>query len=662
MPPTAPAVPSPAEAIPSHFGPFRILGILGRGGMGIVFDAATPNGHRIALKLIRPLGGGERGDQLLARFRREAEILGRLDHPSIVRLVDHGDIDGLMYLAMERVNGVSLLAVRRQAPLDFDAVSTLGARLAGALAHMHDHGVVHRDIKPANILIEPSGRPVITDFGISGADASSTITQHGDVLGSPGFMAPEVTFGEPPTGASDQFALGRLLYELAALGPAARIPQGLPLREMLRACLHIEWSRMPASHRWPELTSVLQRMTAHDPRDRFPDSHAVEAAFRGLQDGGILDLDTVVGQIAELEPAHAWAEEGTVLMDAVRPSAAELRAAAARVLTGDQPAVDPLLLELDRPVGERLAARGPSFPAPAPLPIALEEEPLDLGTPLPEDPPPAPEPPPDRLPPPSVTDFEPEMTENGDMRPSPRAPSVIRELRLDAPIDRAAPGRPLADILDEREHRPADPANRAPATSPTEGGGDAQAVTRPSSSAETRVPSSVRELALSREVEQLQAALAESQRRGPAIPLVGAIALALLALVGGAAIGHVAASPEIPVPNVVLVPGPARAAELTASFKGGAAGPSPADLRDAKSMLSSADDHLAKRDLERARDFLKLCIEIADLPECHKRMASLLSLTRDPAARTHLEHYLRIAPSAPDAERIRAALEGKLDG
>ncbi|MCK6552118.1 serine/threonine protein kinase, partial [Myxococcota bacterium] len=294
---------------PELLGPFRIHGILGRGGMGVVFDAATPAGQRVALKVIRPQAiDPEQAHILVARFHREAKILQQMNHPGVVRLVDAGEVEGTLYLAMERIEGVSLLAIRRRGPLGFDALVQLGIQLADALQHLHEAGVIHRDIKPANILINAQGQPVITDFGISGMSEATGITRMGDLLGSPGFMAPEVTEGAPPTELSDQFALGRLLYELGATGPAKKLPRNAPILQILSESLEIDWNRFPRAERWPALEPILRRMLATEPLERFPNASAARAALLALTSSDLLDLDTLSEHIGALgvAPRMSW--------------------------------------------------------------------------------------------------------------------------------------------------------------------------------------------------------------------------------------------------------------------------------------------------------------------------------------------------------------------
>ena len=684
------------SALPEQIGPFKIHGVLGRGGMGVVFDASAESGERLALKLIRPIGDGDRVRQLVARFLREAEILEKFNHPSIVRLVASGDVDSLMYLAMERINGVSLLAVRRKGPLSFDAVISLGAQLSDALAHMHDHGVVHRDIKPANVLIDKSGRPVITDFGISGSTDAVAITRHGDLLGSPGFMAPEVTHGDAPGALSDQFALGRMLFELGAVGDAGRLPKNLPLLEMLEASLRIDWSRLPAG--WAAVESILRRMTADAPAERFPSSHAARDAFKALMGHPLDDFNTLNGHVSRLnlKSDHAWAEMSTTSMDAVDPRKAGVDGLA---LVGAGADFDPRILSgLEVPDARpRSAVPSPSTPpepdaeSSTPTRPAIEALNDGLHDGLKEDEPPTPrslDAPPEVFARPPSRAGGPAFTRPPSQSGAPRAPSWDAEANPVAPASRGGSVPPpqarraqsqedvleaLADIA-----RPATNAVKAPVApmpvAPTPDKPRARATADPelpsrppSSSQRSRAmshsharPKSAsdegRIATLERQVtglrEQVSNARMQPRRRSP----MGALIAGIVGLGVGAGAGAGLMNRPLPAPTPIIVP--AHWDEVAAPDLGPRT-PTKQSIDEARFMLETAERHLTKRETGEATQLLKLCIDTADLPECHKRLASIYALFHDPKARMHLEHFLRVAPASPDAEAIRQALEAQ---
>jgi predicted Ser/Thr protein kinase len=197
-----------------HIGRYRILRTLGRGGMGVVYLAEQSNPRRlVALKLL----AGAVGDAALARFRREAELLARLSHPGIARIVEvDADAGGRPFLVMEYVEGRDLAAhcVDRSR----DERLALLARVADAVEHAHQRGVVHRDLKPSNILVDADGQPRVLDFGIGQVvGEGETLTATGTLLGTPAYMSPEQAAGSGKVDArSDVYALGVLAYELVA--------------------------------------------------------------------------------------------------------------------------------------------------------------------------------------------------------------------------------------------------------------------------------------------------------------------------------------------------------------------------------------------------------------------------------------------------------------
>lgn len=185
--------------------------------MGSVYLAEDPViGRQVAIKVLRAHAGLE-GDELaeiLARFQREFRSAGTLTHPSIVTVYDVGQQSGGSFIAMEYVRGESLEPVlQSDRILSFKEISDLAAQLGSALDYAHERNIVHRDVKPANILMTWDGQPKITDFGVAKL-STSTMTRTGTIIGTPAYMAPEQVTGHPVTGASDQFSLGVILYEM----------------------------------------------------------------------------------------------------------------------------------------------------------------------------------------------------------------------------------------------------------------------------------------------------------------------------------------------------------------------------------------------------------------------------------------------------------------
>ncbi len=198
-------------------GRYKVLGELGRGAMGAVYRAVDPLIEReVAIKTLLPNLPEDVMAEVRERFIREARSAGRLNHPNIVTIFDVGEQDGMAYIAMELLQGRSLQDVMKDPQrLPFDRIAELAAQVADALDVAQSFKIVHRDVKPANVMVDPSGRAKLTDFGVAYVD-SSTMTQTGTALGSPRYMSPEQVLGQPVDGRSDIFSLGVMLYEMLA--------------------------------------------------------------------------------------------------------------------------------------------------------------------------------------------------------------------------------------------------------------------------------------------------------------------------------------------------------------------------------------------------------------------------------------------------------------
>jgi eukaryotic-like serine/threonine-protein kinase len=196
--------------LPPHIGRYRVRRELGRGAMGMVYQAEDPDiGRTVAIKLVRAdlLQGRDR-DEFLVRFRHEARAAGRCTHPNIVALYDLAQHEGNPFLAMEYVNGIDLAqALRKRGRFTPEEAVATVTQVLDALGAAHAAGTVHRDVKPANILLQPNGHVKVTDFGISHL-STSDLTQHGAVLGTLTYMSPEQCCGEDIDFRSDLFSAG----------------------------------------------------------------------------------------------------------------------------------------------------------------------------------------------------------------------------------------------------------------------------------------------------------------------------------------------------------------------------------------------------------------------------------------------------------------------
>ena len=206
-----------------HVGGFELLEEIGRGGMGVVYKARQVGLNRIvALKMI--LSGSHASPGELARFRREAEAVARLNHPNVVQVHEVGEVDGRPFFSMEFVEGGSLDRKLAGTPLPPREAAALVEVLAGAMAAAHASGLIHRDLKPANVLLGTDGTPKVTDFGLARRiEAGPGLTTTGAVVGTASYMAPEQAQAQKEVGPlADVYALGAILYECLTGRPPFR--------------------------------------------------------------------------------------------------------------------------------------------------------------------------------------------------------------------------------------------------------------------------------------------------------------------------------------------------------------------------------------------------------------------------------------------------------
>jgi predicted Ser/Thr protein kinase len=227
------------RGLPTHIGRYRILGVHGEGGMGTVYAAEQDNPRRtVALKVIR---SDFVSAALVNRFKHEAQILARLQHPGIAQVYEAGvSEDGRPFFAMEFIRGKPLDEYARGLGLEPPARLELLARICDAVQHAHDKGVIHRDLKPSNILVDDTGQPKVLDFGVArvtSADllTTSSRTQTGQLLGTLKYMSPEQLTAHPGDidGRSDVYTLGVILFELLAERLPNQLDQ-LPVHEVAR--------------------------------------------------------------------------------------------------------------------------------------------------------------------------------------------------------------------------------------------------------------------------------------------------------------------------------------------------------------------------------------------------------------------------------------------
>jgi len=256
---------------------YRVIGMLGRGGMGEVYRATDLRlGQQVALKFL-PEGTASDPDTL-ARFHNEVRIARQVSHPNVCRVYDLGEVDGLTYLSMEYVDGEDLGALlRRIGRLPTDTATEMARKLCAGLAAAHDKGVLHRDLKPANIMIDGRGQVLITDFGLAGIAnrIQSSEIRHG----TPAYMAPEQLAGKEVTMRSDIYSLGLVLYEMYTGKRAYDAPT---LAEMTR--LRQEAPPTLTTHVKdldPLVERVVKRCLDPDPQKRPQSALAVALALPG---------------------------------------------------------------------------------------------------------------------------------------------------------------------------------------------------------------------------------------------------------------------------------------------------------------------------------------------------------------------------------------------
>jgi hypothetical protein len=332
-PETLPSVPRPpAEStttgsrvtVPGY----EILRELGRGGMGVVYQARQIKLSRlVALKMI--LAGAHAGGQELARFVTEAEAVARLQHPNIVQIYEVGEHDGLPYFSLEFCAGGSLAAMLNGTPLPPAQAAQLVETLAHAMHAAHQAGVIHRDLKPANVLLAPSARPgaiplgagpgsaerfdpKVTDFGLAKRldVAGAGQTQSGAILGTPSYMAPEQAGGRTKDigPAADVYALGAILYELLTGRPPFRA--AMPLDTILQVISDEPVPPGQLNAKVPlDLETVCLKCLQKEPHKRYASAAELAEDLRRLEKGEPI----LARPVGRLEKVAKWARRNPVV-------------------------------------------------------------------------------------------------------------------------------------------------------------------------------------------------------------------------------------------------------------------------------------------------------------------------------------------------------------
>ena len=293
-----------------NYGRYEIIREVGRGSMGVVYEARDPRIDRVvALKVLRQ--DRVSTDTFVKRFLKEAKVIGRLSHPHIVTIHDVGEDQGNIYIAMEFLEGSSFSDIIRERRLSIKEIVEFGVQIAETLDYAHRKGVVHRDIKPSNIIVQQDGWTKVTDFGIAHLDdASGTLqTQTGEIMGTPAYMSPEQVMGKPVDGRSDLFSLGVILYELCTgARPFGGEGKNLPtvFNEIIQAA---PAEPDPTTGIPSELSRVIMKSLRKEPEQRYQAgremAEALKAALQGDVPAGESAAPVVIPPVAPAPVSQA---------------------------------------------------------------------------------------------------------------------------------------------------------------------------------------------------------------------------------------------------------------------------------------------------------------------------------------------------------------------
>ena len=283
-------------------GRYSIVGVIGRGGFGTVYEADhVTTGHSVAVKVLAKRAGAE-GEEASRRFFQEAATTSRLSHPNTVRVFDFGQTDsGNLFLAMERLVGDSLQELLNRHAAEGSTIGEsqsidIGIAVLRSLGEAHAHGLVHRDLKPANIFLHrvAGGDSIVKvlDFGIV-KDTDSSMTQAGKALGTPTHMSPEQAMGKTVDARSDLYALGVVLYECltGSLPFTGDNPLAVVMQHVTEPCEPL-LVRAPGATR-PAVAAVVERSLAKNPEHRFDDAAGMRVALQdslGQQPSGAFPI------------------------------------------------------------------------------------------------------------------------------------------------------------------------------------------------------------------------------------------------------------------------------------------------------------------------------------------------------------------------------------
>ena len=279
------------SAPPTHIGGYELIREIGRGGMGVVYEAHQPDLSRnVALKMLLrscpSSDGGSESEEDLARLRNEAESIARLDHPAIVSVHDMGSDRGQFWFTMQLVRGKNLAHYDTRFRSEPLGAVRIVEQITTAIAHAHRRGVLHRDLKPGNILLDEEDRPHVSDFGLARrVDFDSSLTQTGSILGTPSYLAPEqLVDPRGVTTAADVYGLGAILFFLLTGRPP------IVADSIFAAVDQIRNAEIPPPSRFnaavsKDLDAVCGRCLEKRPEDRYRTADELAVDLRRLAEG-----------------------------------------------------------------------------------------------------------------------------------------------------------------------------------------------------------------------------------------------------------------------------------------------------------------------------------------------------------------------------------------
>ena len=264
--------------LPATIGRFKVEALVGRGGMGEVYRAFDPTLQRtVALKTVRP---DMQQPQLLARLYREAQALARLQHPNIVTVHEAGELDGVVYIAMEFLKGVDLATALRRGGLGFEEKIRILIQVLGALEHAHGENVIHRDIKPSNILRQPDGTVTLVDFGLARIAQVESVTLTGAVMATIAYASPEQLKGQALDPRTDIYSVGAVAYEFCT-GRCAFVGENDTATAIILKVvqdplppMNVVWSAQ-----FPEFERIVARAMAKSREDRYQSARQMREAL-----------------------------------------------------------------------------------------------------------------------------------------------------------------------------------------------------------------------------------------------------------------------------------------------------------------------------------------------------------------------------------------------